>query len=236
MKGSIDIFIRSENKLDETVSKKQFEIQGYKTFREDRNKHGAGVMLYLNENILCRVLDIGSNFNDLETIFLEFFLRNKTWLCLGLYKPPNQNDPCCPDKINKSPTKLSSHFGNIMFLGDFNRTAAKRNLDTFMSCFDLEGPVKAQTCDQFTNPKYIDLISTNKKNFVVLEVKICNHHKIVLTALKSQFTKGSPVMTFYRGYKSFDIDTFKTVLPTVLSVSKIKNYSIFHWTFTSVLL
>ena len=83
MKGSIDIFFRSEIKLDETVSNKQFEIQGYKTFREDRNKHGAGVMLYLNENILCRVLDIVSNFNDLETIFLEFSLRNKTWFCLG---------------------------------------------------------------------------------------------------------------------------------------------------------
>ena len=45
-------------------------MQSYKAFCQNRNKHGGGVMFYVNENIPCRVLNIDSNFNDLETIFL----------------------------------------------------------------------------------------------------------------------------------------------------------------------
>ena len=43
-------------------------------------------------------------------------------------------------------------------------------------------------------------------------------------------------MRFYRGYKNFNIETYKTKLSTVLSVSKIEDYSSFPDTFTSALL
>ena len=43
-------------------------------------------------------------------------------------------------------------------------------------------------------------------------------------------------MRFYRGYKNLNIETYKTKLSTVLSVSKIEDYSSFPDTFTSALL
>ena len=194
----------SETKLDETFPNKQFEIQGYKTLRKDSYKHGGGVIFYLNKNIPCGVLDIDFNFNDLETIFLEFSLKNRKWLCVGLYKPSSQNVQYFLDNINKSLTKLSSQFNNIILLGDFKSTSENWNLDTFMSCFDLESLIKVPTCFQSTNPTFIDLILTNKKNFFknsnVLEVGISDH--------------------YYRDYKNFDIETFKPELSSVLSVSK----------------
>ena len=126
------------------------------------------------------MLDIDFNFNDLETIFLEFFLKNRKWLCVGLYKPPSQNVQYFLDNINKSLTKLSSQFNNIILLGDFKLTSENWNLDTFMSCFDLEILIKVPTCFQSTNPTFIDLILTNKKNFFknsnVLEVGISDHY------------------------------------------------------------
>lgn len=88
MKGYIDIFRLSKTKLIETFPKKQFQLQGYKTFCKDRNKHVDGVMFYVNKNIPSRALDIDYNFSDLVAIFLEFSLRNKKWLCIGLCKPP----------------------------------------------------------------------------------------------------------------------------------------------------
>lgn len=94
------------------------------------------VIFYVNENILCRVLDIDYNFNDLEIRFLEFSLRNRYWLCAGLYKTPNQNKKYFLNYNNKSLTKFSSQFG--MFFGDFNLTTENWNLDTFISCFDLK--------------------------------------------------------------------------------------------------
>ena len=60
VKSNIDTLLLSDSKLDETFPNKQLEIQGYKTFGKDRNKHRGGVMLHVNENIPCRVLDIDS--------------------------------------------------------------------------------------------------------------------------------------------------------------------------------
>ena len=97
VKSNIDILLLSDSKLDETFPNKQLEIQGYKTFGKDRNKHRGGVMLHVNENIPCRVLDIDSNCNDLKTTLLEFSLKVWKWLCVGLYKPPNQNEQYSPE-------------------------------------------------------------------------------------------------------------------------------------------
>ena len=55
MKDDIDFFLLREIKLDENFPNKHFEMQSYKTFCQNRNKHGGGVMLYVNENIPCRV-------------------------------------------------------------------------------------------------------------------------------------------------------------------------------------
>ena len=96
-------------------------MQSYKTFCQNRNKHGGGVMFYVNENIPCRVLNIDFNFNDLETIFLKFYLRNRKCLCVSSYKR-NQNDQYFLDYINKSLTKFSYQFDTTMLLEDFTLT------------------------------------------------------------------------------------------------------------------
>ena len=53
IQNNIDISLFSETKLDETFPNQQLKISGYKVFRRDRNKHGGGIMFYINENILC---------------------------------------------------------------------------------------------------------------------------------------------------------------------------------------
>ena len=89
--GNTDIFLLPETKLDETFPNKQFEMQGYKTFRKNRNKFRGGIMFYVNLNITSGVSDFDSNVNVIETIFLKLSLRNKKCLCAGLYKPANEN-------------------------------------------------------------------------------------------------------------------------------------------------
>lgn len=78
-----DLFLLSENKLDQNFRNKQFETQGWKN--KDRNKHTVGVMLSVSKNISSSVLDIDSSFDDLETILLELTsLNNRKWLCVDL--------------------------------------------------------------------------------------------------------------------------------------------------------
>ena len=66
-----DIFLISESKLDCTFPSNQFYITGFKQFRQDGNRFGGGLMLYINENIPCRPLNEHPKFSDLKLIVFE---------------------------------------------------------------------------------------------------------------------------------------------------------------------
>ena len=89
MRNNIDISLFSETKLDETFPNQQFKISGYKMLRRDRNKHG-GIIFYINENILCKTLNVESLPDDCEVTLIELSIKSRKWLCIGLYKPPSQ--------------------------------------------------------------------------------------------------------------------------------------------------
>ena len=51
VKGSIDILMVSETKLDDSFPKGQFLMEGFHSpFRFDRNRNGGGIMLYVRED------------------------------------------------------------------------------------------------------------------------------------------------------------------------------------------
>ena len=50
-------------------------------------------------------------------------------------------------------------------MGDFNVTVENKNLDVFMSTFDMECLIKKPSCFQSAKPNYINLILIKKKNF-----------------------------------------------------------------------
>ena len=54
--GIFDIFLTSESKLDSSFPSNQFSIDGYRIFRMDRNKHGGGLMFYVNQDMSCKIL------------------------------------------------------------------------------------------------------------------------------------------------------------------------------------
>ena len=50
IKGSFDVFMISESKLDDSFPRGQFLIDGFHTpSRSDRNKNGGGILLYVRE-------------------------------------------------------------------------------------------------------------------------------------------------------------------------------------------
>ena len=50
----------------------QFKINEYKLLRHDRNRFGAGLVLYLIEEIPCTFLNIHPIVPNAETICIEF--------------------------------------------------------------------------------------------------------------------------------------------------------------------
>ena len=72
IKGNLDILVLTETKIDESCSKHELSIDGYTSFRLDRNKHGGGALVYAREDIPCRVINITG---CLEGVSLEINLR-----------------------------------------------------------------------------------------------------------------------------------------------------------------
>ena len=48
--NSLDIILISETKSDSSFPTPQFQIEGYTTYRLDRNSNGGGILLYIRED------------------------------------------------------------------------------------------------------------------------------------------------------------------------------------------
>ena len=216
MQNKVDICFLSETKIDETFPNQQFALSNYKLFRRDRNKNGGGIICYINDNIPSKIVDVEFSEEDCEMILIEFSIKTRKWLCIGLYKPPSQNENYFLNNLSLVMNRLTCKYENLILIGDFNMTVENKNLETFMNAFGLECLIKKPTCFQSKNPTCIDLILTNKKelfkNSNVFEVGISDHHSFIITALKSQFVKGNAKTKLYRDYSSFNMDNFKAEL------------------------
>ena len=77
-----DMCLVSESKLDHTFPSNQFRINGYKIFRPDRNRFRGRLIFYINENILCKLLQEHIYLPNFEVIAIELYQNNQTWLLL----------------------------------------------------------------------------------------------------------------------------------------------------------
>ena len=57
-------------------------------------------MLYINENIPVRPLSDHPIFSGFELIAIEIHQNKRSWLFLGIYKPPSQSDIEFTNKLN----------------------------------------------------------------------------------------------------------------------------------------
>ena len=57
IKNEIDIFMISETKIDNSFQISQFTMTGYSIpLRLDRTSHGGGILLFIREDIPCRII------------------------------------------------------------------------------------------------------------------------------------------------------------------------------------
>ena len=70
--SNFSIFLISESKLDSSFPNSQFKINGYKIFRCDQDRYGGSLLLYVNEEIPCKILNQITSSSS-EIIALQFF-------------------------------------------------------------------------------------------------------------------------------------------------------------------
>ena len=129
----IDICLLWETKIDETFLNQKFNISDFKTLRKDRNKHGWGVLFYINEDISYNVINNEGVSIDIEMILFQFSVKTQKWPCLSIYKPRSQNGNYFLDIFSKVLRKLKCQCDNIMLIRYFDLLVNNKNLGVFMS-------------------------------------------------------------------------------------------------------
>ena len=87
-------------------------------------------MLYINENIPCRLLNEHPKFPDLELILFELHQSKRKWFFQGICKPPCQNDTEFPNRLNSILDHYLTTHENIILIGDFNLCLENTYLET----------------------------------------------------------------------------------------------------------
>ena len=196
-------------------------------------------MFYVTEQIPSKVLSLESIPMDIELILLEFTVKTRRRLCIGIYRSPSHNEKYFIDRLSEILGQLTCNYDKTMLIENFILTIDNKSLANFMSTFDLERLIKKPTFFQSSNPTCIDLILTNKKEFFksidVIEVRISYHHSLIVTALKSLLLKGNTKTKLYRDYSYFSIDHFKEDLGNNLKNNSITEYSHFQNIFLEML-
>ena len=165
---AFDIFFISESKLDNTFSSNQFSIRDYKVFTRNRDRFGAGLILYINKNIPCKPLTDHSVLSDLEVMVPELHQSKSKWLLLGIYKPPSQN---YIEFLNRTSSVIDYYLRmheNILAIGNFKLPVNNRHLEAFMQAYEFSSLIKKPTCYQSNTPSCIGLILTDRKSLFKL--------------------------------------------------------------------
>ena len=67
IENNIDKFLISETKIDSSFPTAQFHINGFTTYRRDRNENGGGLLLFVKEDIPSNLLRIDS---EIEAFYI----------------------------------------------------------------------------------------------------------------------------------------------------------------------
>ena len=111
----------TETKLDSSFPDSQFVIDGLRQPHcLDRNKHGGGVMIFVNDDIPSNSARKHTLPDDIEGMFIEINLRKTKWLILGTYRPPSQPDDDFFKAVGNALDQHPKTYEKFLLLEDFN--------------------------------------------------------------------------------------------------------------------
>ena len=208
--NNLDILLITETKIDSSFPTAQFQIEGYTTYRLDRNTNGGGILLYIREDIPSTLLNSDMS---VESFSIEINIRKKNWLLVCTYNPNKNLISSHLKEIGKNLDNYSSKYDNFILLGDFNSEPTESAVRDFCEIYSCKNLIKDNTC--FKNPSKpscIDLIITNRpksfQNSVTVETGLSDFHKMTLTVMKVFYKKQKPNIATYRNYKHFSNEAF----------------------------
>ena len=163
------------------------------------------MLVYINNNIPSRQLNLFATAEDIQLICIEINLRKQKWLLISIYRPPKQSLSFFIKNLTNLVDFYSKDYKNILINGDFNASPENPDIQRFLDANDFYNHHSFKTCWKSDNGSCIDLILSNQKHSLqhtgVCEPGISDHHSLIYTMLRTHFVKLPPKTFLYRSYK-----------------------------------
>ena len=232
----MNILLISETKIDPSFPTAQFLINGFTTYRGDRNINGGDMLLYIREDIPSNLLHTD---DIIEGFHIEISIRKKKWLLGCSYNPHKRFLSSHLKELGKNLDFNSKH-DNFILLEDLNGELTNEAVSDFSQVYDCRNIIKkTPTCFKKPQiPSCIDLIITNKPRscemFMTIETELSNFHKLSLTVMKVFYKKQEPNIIKYRSYRNFDNEAFISNLRVAFSEIYNENEFLSFETFKNI--
>ena len=181
----------TEAKIDSTIDNSHIiEIYDYVVERNDRNRHGGGVAMYICKSVNYRLREDSSN-SDIESISIQVKVCNyKPFIVTSIYRPPGIPVDYF-NELDKLFHFIDAEDKETIYLGDTNcdmldsTNNDTKHLMKLLTKFNLVQLIKSPTRTTATTKTVIDHIITNRSESVsksgVLSCGISDHDAVFMT-------------------------------------------------------
>ena len=181
----------TETWLCPDVQDNELLIPNYTIVRLDRNRHGGGVAMFIDNSLSIKVLLHGPM--GLELIVVSLLSRNHPNCCVGVfYRPPSSQLHIFNSLFDTLFSIRSAHFSNFVLVGDFNVNFLNTDHHLFskvrelMDSFALSQVVNSPTHNtSSSHPSLIDLVFVSNMNcfcqcHVIPQLANSDHHGLIV--------------------------------------------------------
>lgn len=219
--NNIHILAVTETHLDSFILDPVVALDGYSLFRNDRDRHGGGVAIYVQNHLpskVCREFMC----SNVEALWVQIHLPHLKPVLVGCcYRPPSANSQYFNDMCDMIDMVADSKT-EIYLLCDMNidwldtNCSVKKKLSSLANACNLTQIVTAPTrvvtnSVGHTSSTCIDHMYTSCPELCSKPISIpvgFSDHNIIATARKFKVPKSGPKVIYKRSYKGFIEDRF----------------------------
>ena len=175
----------SETWLEEGVTDGELQIDGFRSYRRDRNGRGGGVMVFVSNTVKgVRRCDLESE--EIEVVWVQVKLKRKSVLIGNVYRPPGVSDMWF-DSLVGMLDKVAQEQLMVVLMGDFNCNMLRAGSHTEKLAMVMsEYGMKQMICDPTrvtqTSDTMIDLLFCSNSDEIIqsgcLELGMSDHEMI----------------------------------------------------------
>ena len=212
----LDTFCLTETWLDYTIENEEIQVNNYNVLRNDRNRRGGGVLIYVRDDFEYKERK-DLSFNEVESVWIEVQNYENTPVIIGcMYRPPDKG-PDYFDNMTDTLEKATSDGKPVILLGDLNvdylidESLAQNPVKYLEDLFEMTQMVTEKTRVTLETAKTIDLILStvpHRHSLTKVQKLGLSDHFLCYTTFGKARKKMEHKYIRYRDFKTFNEEHF----------------------------